>query len=171
MPCSASDIIAPCALLHPAAPLLPQLLVLVLVLILVLPRSSIRTVAVGPDLALQVLNGSTIGCFVLNQAAGGDVVHEPDPAACKSRGDSARWKPTPTTGAGGRGSGAAAVVQLQSVQNASACLTAGNGTPTDFGARKVWAGPCGGGSGTWWVVDATGGTVAAFSEDLFEQPG
>ena len=59
---------------------------------------------------------------------------------------------------------------LQSLVNKSVCLTYGNGTPTDFGARRVWAGPCGG-AGTSWVVDAASSTVAAASEALFEQPG
>ena len=142
---------------------------------------AIRTVTVGGNNALNAHNGTSVGCFVL-QTGGADVVHEPEASICMALGDAARWKPVPTAASG------AAAVQLQSVQNTSACLHYGNGTPTDFGARKVFVGPCSGAhaasrniidgnggssgvGGSRWIVDAAGSTVAASNENLFEQPG
>jgi hypothetical protein len=108
---------------------------------------------------LQVHNGTVIGCLVLYDGTD-EVVHEPAPAACKSYGDAAKWKAlTATSGA----------VELQNVKNKSACLVYGNGTPTDFGSRRVLAGECGGSSS--WVRDSDSRTIAASSKSLFEQPG
>ena len=129
---------------------------------------AVRTVTLGDNNAMNAHNDTSVGCFLL-QAGGVDVVHEPEASVCAARGDAARWKPIPAAG------GTTAAVQLQSVQNASACLQHGNGTPTDFGARKVFAGPCSGartaGGSSSWVIDTTGRTVAASSDNLFEQPG
>jgi hypothetical protein len=115
LPCSASDIIAP----------------------------SIRTLTLGPTHdALNVHNGSSTGCLVLIEGqggegqGGGDVVHEPERAACAAHGAAAMWSAitiaapahagvmaggdsAPRGGSGGR----SGVVRIRSVLNASMCLT------------------------------------------------
>jgi hypothetical protein len=108
---------------------------------------------------LQVHNGTAIGCLVLYDGTD-EVVHEPEPGVCKSYADAAQWKVLTAT---------AGAVQLQNMKNKSACLSYGNGTPTDFGSRRVFAGDCGGSSS--WVQDAASKTIAANSMSLFEQPG
>eukprot|EP01047_Picozoa_sp_COSAG01_P020434 COSAG01_NODE_1163_length_11454_cov_3.546808_9_plen_137_part_00 len=117
LPCSASDIIAP----------------------------SIRTLTLGPAHgALNVHNGSSTGCLVLIEGqqggegqGGGDVVHEPERAACAAHGAAAMWSAitiaapahhagvmagggsAPRGGSGGR----SGVVRIRSVLNTSMCLT------------------------------------------------
>ena len=108
---------------------------------------------------LQVHNGTAIGCLVLYDGTD-EVVHEPELATCKSYANAAKWKALPAT---------AGAVRLQNMQNQSACLSYGNGTPTDFGSRRVFAGDCRGSSS--WVQDAVSKTIAANSKSLFEQPG
>jgi hypothetical protein len=128
---------------------------------------SVRTVTLSGN-TLSVHNGSSTGCFVLQ--ASGHVVHEPDAAACTAAGDAAHWKTSAATATAAAKRGGAGV-EIHNVGNSSACLAYGNGTPTDFGARTVTVGACGGGASSSWVVDAETSTIAAVDRDLFEQPG
>lgn len=180
---------------------------------------SVRTMSLETaNSTLQVINGTSksVGCFVLLEG-GVDVVHEPEAARCSQYGDAARWKAVASAtpelsntstaaraivGAGvgarrdaastpaSKGATASNTVLLQNLHNSSACLTYGNGTPTDFGSRKVFAGPCSStihsrgneattatthssssSSSNGWVVDPTTLTVAASNQDLFSQLG
>ena len=129
---------------------------------------SVRSIALTADGILQVTNGSASGCLV-RLPGDQSVVHQPDGRLCAPALPGTGWKAVPPPGlsaARGRGS---APVRIRSIGASSAvCLTHGNGTPTDFGARKVWATDCE--SASTWVIAPNGGGIAATDQDLFMQP-
>lgn len=117
---------------------------------------SVRSVTLTDAGVLEVSNGTLTTCIALLD--NGDVVHDADGASCGS--PRAQWTKQPSSDPRGG-------VLLVNKANTSLCASYGNGTPTDFGSRRVTAVPCS--TAQPWILG--GAAVQAADTSLFEQPG
>ena len=129
---------------------------------------SVRTVVLSASGVLEV-NNATSGsksCIVLRRD-NTSIVHEPNASQCGPTSYGTLWKSVSANDGHLRGDDTQGV-RLQSLSDASLCLSHSDGTPTQFGSRAVRAVSCT--AASTWVLHQASGHIIATDTQLFQQP-